>query len=92
MDGALRRAFAGSFAKNHGLALSVLFRIENCPVSDPFRTTIGKAPLLLQRGASDGGNRSLSRIEVAMPRRRSCGYFAHSCPSSHFVEFHGLSG
>jgi hypothetical protein len=63
-----------------------------CPVSDPFRTTIGKTPLLLQRGASDGDSRSLRRIEVTMPRRRSCGYFAHLCLSLHFVEFQGLSG
>jgi hypothetical protein len=53
--------------------MDMSLRFEGCPLSDPFRTTIGKAPWLLQRGASDGGNRSLRRIEVAMPRRRSYG-------------------
>lgn len=48
--------------------------------------------IAVAEGASDGGNHSLRRIEVNMPRRRSCGYSAHSRPSLHFVEFQGLSG
>jgi hypothetical protein len=65
---------------------------QKCPVSDPFRTSRSKAPLLLQRGASEGSNHSLRRIEVAMPRRRPCGYFAGLCLRLHFIEFQGLSG